>query len=126
MRLVAARLGDVEMALRYLRETAAIDLSPDADAAGGVHIAALGGLWQAVIAGFVGLNLMGDMLEIAPRLPTQWQSVSFQVHWQGRTVAIRLAGGRVQAGLVNGEAMQMRVAGVAHALAPGATLDVAM
>ena len=30
--LVAARLGDIGLALRYLRETAAIDLSPDADA----------------------------------------------------------------------------------------------
>ena len=91
--LVAARLGDAEMALHYLHETAAVDLSPDADAAGGVHIAGLGGLWQAVMAGFVGLDLMGDMLGISPRLPPQWQGLSFQVRWQGRAVAIRLADG---------------------------------
>ena len=37
------RLGDAEMALRYLRETAATDL--DANSAGGVRIACLGALW---------------------------------------------------------------------------------
>ena len=47
--LVAARLGDSEMALRYLRETAATDLDLDPSTAGGVRIAGLGALWQAVI-----------------------------------------------------------------------------
>ena len=42
--LVAARLGDVEMALRYLRETADTDLDLDPNSAGGVRIAGLGTL----------------------------------------------------------------------------------
>jgi hypothetical protein len=37
--LVAARLGDAEMALRYLRATAATDLDLDPNSAGGVRIA---------------------------------------------------------------------------------------
>src|SRR5664279_4862993 len=49
--VVAARLGDVEMALRYFRQTAAIDLA-DTHAAidGGVHIAALGGIWMLAVS----------------------------------------------------------------------------
>src|SRR6185437_6318329 len=43
--LVAARLGDAEMALSYMRETASLDLDPDPNTAGGIRIAALGGLW---------------------------------------------------------------------------------
>src|SRR5262249_46960026 len=50
--LVAARLGDAEMAMRYLCETAAADLDLDPNSAGGVRIAGLGGLWQAVLLGF--------------------------------------------------------------------------
>ncbi len=68
--LVAARLGDGEMALHYLRETAALDLDPDPNSAGGIRIAGLGGLWQTVILGFAGLDLTGDALAINPRLPT--------------------------------------------------------
>jgi trehalose/maltose hydrolase-like predicted phosphorylase len=45
--LVAARLGYSEMALRYFREAAAIDLADTHVAIdGGVHIATLGGIWQ--------------------------------------------------------------------------------
>ena len=67
--LVAARLGDTETALRYLRETAALDLDLDPHSAGGVRIAGLGALWQAVMRGFVGLDLVGDTLRIDPKLP---------------------------------------------------------
>ena len=67
--LVAARLGDADMALRYLRETAAADLDLDPNSAGGVRIAGLGALWQAVVLGFAGLDLTGDTLGIDPRLP---------------------------------------------------------
>jgi trehalose/maltose hydrolase-like predicted phosphorylase len=55
---VAARLGHSEMALRYFQQTAAIDLA-DAHVAidGGVHIAALCGVWLTAVFGFVGLSL---------------------------------------------------------------------
>ncbi len=56
--LVAARLGEVDLAERYFRETAAIDLEDTTGTgAGGVHMAALGGLWQAAVFGFAGLGL---------------------------------------------------------------------
>jgi trehalose/maltose hydrolase-like predicted phosphorylase len=124
--LVAARLGDAEMALRYLRETAATDLDLDPNSAGGVRIAGLGALWQAVMRGFAGLDLRGDTLEIGPRLPPQWRSLSFRVRWRGRTVAIRIAGRTVQATLVEGEAMEIRIAATTRKLTPGATLKVSI
>ena len=58
---VAARLGYSEMALRYFRQTAAIDLTDTHVAIdGGVHIAALGGVWQTAVFGFAGLSLRSD------------------------------------------------------------------
>ena len=90
--LVAARLGETETALRFLRQAAAADLELDPNSAGGIRIAGLGGLWQAIVLGFAGLGLKGDMLGIDPRLPPQWRSLSFRVCWRGRSVAIRIAG----------------------------------
>ena len=124
--LVAARLGDAEMALRYLRETAATDLDLDPSSAGGVRIAGLGALWQAVMLGFAGLQLMGDTLGIDPRLPPEWRSLAFRVRWRGRSVAIRVAGRRVQATLTQGEEMEMRIADATHKLTPEATLEVSI
>jgi trehalose/maltose hydrolase-like predicted phosphorylase len=122
--LTAARLGDSDTALRYLREAAALDLDPDPTTAGGVRMAGLGGVWQAVVLGFAGLDLMGDTLGINPTLPPRWQSLSFRVCWQGRTVQIGIADGVVRATLAAGEAMELRVVGSAHQLAPGATVEV--
>jgi trehalose/maltose hydrolase-like predicted phosphorylase len=122
--LVAARLGDGDTALRYLREAAALDLDPDPSSAGGVRMAGLGGVWQAVVFGFAGLDLTGDMLGIDPKLPPQWRSLSFRACWQGRTIQIDIAGGVARATLAAGEAMDLRVAGRAHKLMSDATLEV--
>ena len=122
--LVAARLGDQETALGYLRETASADLDLDPNSAGGVRIAGLGALWQAVVLGFAGLDLTGEALGLDPRLPPQWRSLAFRACWRGRTVAIRIAGATVEARLERGDVMEIRVAATRQTLAPGATLRI--
>ena len=117
--LVAARLGYTEMALDHFRQTAAIDLA-DTHAAidGGVHIAALGGIWQMAAFGFAGLTLRGDGLELNPRLPAGWRSMDFQVQWRGRRVRIRIVSGEqlVEVTLEAGDPMNLVVGGAAHEL----------
>jgi trehalose/maltose hydrolase-like predicted phosphorylase len=120
--LVAARLGDTEMALRYLRATAATGLDPGPNSAGGVRIAALGALWQAVILGFAGLDLKGKIVGLDPRLPPQWRSLSFRLCWRGRSVAIRIVGRTLKATLLEGEAMDIRIAARTRKLSPGPPL----
>ncbi len=124
--LVAARLGETETALRFLRQAAAADLELDPNSAGGIRIAGLGGLWQAIVLGFAGLDLKSDMLGIDPWLPPHWRSLSFRVCWRGRSVAIRIAGKIVQATLADGEGMDIRIAGTWGKLAPGAMLEVSI
>jgi trehalose/maltose hydrolase-like predicted phosphorylase len=124
--LVAARLGETETALRFLRQAAIADLELDPNSAGGIRIAGLGGLWQAIILGFAGLDLKSDMLGIDPRLPPHWRNLSFRVCWRGRYVAIRIAGKTAQATLVDGEGMEIRIAGTRGKLTPGVTLEVSI
>lgn len=86
---VAARLGLLELAMRYFRQTAEIDLADYmGNAAGGVHAAALGGLWQAAVFGFAGLDLTADPPVLRPRLPLGWRRVAFAAHWRGRRLAL--------------------------------------
>jgi trehalose/maltose hydrolase-like predicted phosphorylase len=124
--LTAARLGETETALRFLREAATADLELDPNSAGGIRIAGLGSLWQAVVLGFAGLDLMGDVLGLDPKLPPHWRSLSFRVHWRGRIVQIAISSGAVRASLEAGEAMELRVAGGTRTLTPGATADVSL
>jgi trehalose/maltose hydrolase-like predicted phosphorylase len=123
--LVAARVGDTALALRYLRETADLDLDLDPNSAGGVRIAGLGALWQATILGFAGLDMRSDTLGIDPKLPPKWRSLSFRVFWRGRSVAIRISGRTTQATLVEGEPMELRIGGATRQLTAGAMLQVA-
>ncbi len=82
--LVAARLGLTTLATRYFRQAGTIDLSNNmGNAAGGVHAAALGGLWQQIIMGFVGMRAERDGLFMYPRLPKQWQRLTITLFWHG-------------------------------------------
>jgi trehalose/maltose hydrolase-like predicted phosphorylase len=90
--LVAARLGDVALAERYFHQGASIDLTNNmGNAAGGVHIAALGGLWQAAVLGCAGMALRPDGLAFAPHLPDAWRQLRFPVRWRGRALTMTLS-----------------------------------
>ncbi|MGD0104466.1 MAG: glycosyl hydrolase family 65 protein [Rhodopila sp.] len=117
--LVAARLGDTEMALRFLRRTAAIDLADtQASVDGGVHIAALGGIWMLTVFGFAGLSLRDDGIAIDPHLPAVWNSLAFRVQWRRRSLMISIDRRRqvVEATLEAGETMTLTVGGQPHQL----------
>jgi trehalose/maltose hydrolase-like predicted phosphorylase len=84
--LVAARLGDIALAEHYFRQAAEIDLADNmGNAAGGVHLGALGGLWQAAVLGFAGLRACGDSPDThqANLLPS-WRSLSMHFQWRGQ------------------------------------------
>jgi beta-phosphoglucomutase family hydrolase len=83
--LLAARLGHMALAEKYFRQASEIDLSDNmGNASGGVHAAALGGLWQAAVFGFAGLRLDDDGPRLDPKLPRGWKELSFRVRWRGK------------------------------------------
>ena len=117
--LVAARLGDTEMALDYFHRTAAIDLADTKVAiGGGIHIAAQGGLWMMSVLGFAGLSLRSDGVALAPHLPAGWSSLGFTMAWRGRrlTISISRADHRIEATLQTGDPMTLTLDGRTHSL----------
>ncbi len=82
--LVAARIGLNKKAAQYFKKTAQIDLSDNmGNAAGGVHIASLGGLWQQVVMGFAGIRICDDGIFVGPNLPGNFEQLSFSLLWRG-------------------------------------------
>ena len=117
--LVAARLGYSELALHHFRQTAAIDLTDTHVAIdGGVHIGALGGIWQTAVFGFAGLSLHSGGIQLDPQLPPAWRSIGFHVQWRGRRLKVRIdqVEQRVEATLEVGEPMTLVVSGEPHEL----------
>jgi kojibiose phosphorylase len=96
--LIAAWLRDEERCLAFLDETARIDAGDGyRGAAGGVHIGAMGGLWQAVVFGLGGFRFDDHSVSFDPWLPRPITSLSFTVRWRGRRLAVRIdAGGAIE------------------------------
>ncbi|MHB9092379.1 MAG: glycosyl hydrolase family 65 protein, partial [Chloroflexota bacterium] len=87
--LVAARLGDVALARHYFRQAAAIDLANNmGNAAGGIHTACQGGLWQALVFGFGGLTVGEERLSFDPHPLPEWESLAYFVRWRGRQLVV--------------------------------------
>lgn len=84
---IAARLGLVEDAQRYWQESLWLDLSNAMDnSALGIHAAAMGATWQALVFGWLGVRFdeSGPVVDprAARRLP--WPSVALALAWRGR------------------------------------------
>src|SRR5271169_5850802 len=107
------------MALRDLQQGAAVDLADThVTIAGGLHIAALGGIWQLAVFGFAGLSLQSDGIALDPKLPSSWQSLGFGVQWRGRHLQLRIdqTTRLLEATLKAGDPMMLVVGGVRHEL----------
>ncbi len=106
--LVAARLGLVETAARYLEQTAAIDLGNNmGNAAGGVHAAGLGSLWQAVVFGVAGLRTAPadpETLILEPNLLPGMRRVSLPIALRGRSLEVHTCRDAVEVQVVDGPA----------------------
>jgi trehalose/maltose hydrolase-like predicted phosphorylase len=124
--LVAARLGEAELAKSFFLETADIDLS-DTKAAtdGGVHIAALGGIWMMAVFGFAGLSIRDDGISLDPQMPAGWLCLSFSFQWRRRHLKVRIeqAKALIDATLESGEPMAVFVGGQRYELRQGGPIE---
>jgi trehalose/maltose hydrolase-like predicted phosphorylase len=92
--LAAARFGDLKTARRYFERAANLDLdfAHGVTAAGGVHIAALGGMWHALVFGFGGMFVEDEGPRFEPHVPEDWQTLRFSVLWRGSQLQVAAAG----------------------------------
>jgi len=116
--LVAARLGDMELARQYLKQSANIDLGNTmGNAAGGVHVAAIGGLWQAMVFGFGGCSAASDAVTFQPQLLPEWAGISFPLQWRGRRVRVSMEHDAFQLSLRAADPLRVRIADAAELFA---------
>jgi trehalose/maltose hydrolase-like predicted phosphorylase len=111
--VVAARLGHSAQALGHFRQAYALDMDgKPGSSAGGVHIAALGGVWQAAVLGFAGLSWQTGTLRLSPRLPEAWTRLAFALHWRGSVLRVRLDPANVALEIERGPGIDVDVCGV--------------
>ncbi len=107
--IAAAELGELELAQAYLARTARMDLEDVLQkSAAGLHAAALGGTWLAIVQGFAGMRDAGGELSFAPRLPAHWSQLRFRLQFRGRRLEVTVTQTSASYRLVEGEPLVLR------------------
>ncbi|MBI2691156.1 MAG: glycoside hydrolase family 65 protein [Solirubrobacterales bacterium] len=111
--VIAAELGDVQLAYDYLAEAALLDHHDLARNTGhGLHLAALAGGITAVIAGLGGARERDGRLSFCPRLPDQLSRIAFPFAFQGRVLRVEIASSHASYELLDGAPLQIEHWGV--------------
>jgi trehalose/maltose hydrolase-like predicted phosphorylase len=87
-----ARAGRFRDAVAAVQIAARIDLDDlTGSTASGVHLATMGGLWQALVFGFAGVRPHGRALRLEPRLPHEWGALDLRLRFRGSPLRLRIA-----------------------------------
>jgi kojibiose phosphorylase len=82
--ILASDLNKVAEAYERFMQAAMVDLEDvRSNAADGIHGASAGGIWQAVVFGFGGVQLTENGPQATPHLPPGWTRLRFRLHWRG-------------------------------------------
>jgi len=112
-----ARAGRLAEALETLRMTARLDLDDlTGTTAGGLHLATMGGLWQALVLGFGGVRAGVECLALDPHLPPSWRALEIPLRYHGCQLRLRFEPDSVQ--LEAERPLKIRLAGGAPRRAP--------
>ncbi|MCI8639384.1 MAG: glycoside hydrolase family 65 protein [Coprococcus sp.] len=111
--VMGLKTGDPSKAYRYLRRAAFIDLVDlQGNTREGIHAANAGGVWQTVIFGFAGISIEEGVLHVDPRLPKEWEGITFRLHHKGAWIEVSISGAQeVSLSLLEGEEVQAVVKG---------------
>ena len=89
--VIAAEVGQLQLAYDYLGEAALIDLHDIAhNTRDGLHMASLAGAWTALVAGFGGVRLQHGLLCFSPRLPDALVRLAFHIMFRGRRLRVEV------------------------------------
>jgi len=128
--LVACEIGETERAYPFFLQTATVDLTGKSKQyvgslyIGGTHPAANGGAWMVAIKGFAGLRISREGLSLDPKLPRQWQKLSFPIRWHRQRFVVSITPQEITivADSKNSREAQWMLGGKQVVCAPGAIL----
>ncbi len=110
--ILAARIGRSEKAYEMYLRTSRLDLDDyNLEVDEGLHITSMGGTWMSVVYGFGGMKIKDRMLSFEPDLPDSWEALSFKILYRGRTLKIQINKEQISIENMEGEALDLFLAG---------------
>lgn len=113
--IIAAEVGHQRRAFRLFRRLLFTDLADlHGNTADGIHVAAMGGSWLALVGGFAGVRDDGGVLRLDPRLPASMRSLRFALSWRGSRLRVNLEREALSIELTRGAPVELEVRGEQH------------
>ncbi len=123
--ILAARIGDIDKAYELFLHATRLDLDDyNNEIDEGLHITSMAGAWLALVKGFGGLQLTGEMMSFHPVIPEKWRKYSFKVNYRHRTLLLKVSRRMTKVKLTNGEALTIQVYGKEYTISPEQTLEI--
>lgn len=121
--ILANKIGRPEQAYDYFLKAAGLDLDNLRGATkDGLHAAALGGTWQTIVYGFLGMRLIDDAISFQPRLPEAWKSICLRIVFHGYVLNLAFRHDSQQISVEGGEGtgpVHVLLNGESHLLVDG-------
>ncbi len=110
--IIAAEVGYQDMAVSYFLDGLFVDLANlHGNSRDGVHVAAAGGVWNALVYGFVGMRDYHGHLSFDPRLPEDWERIGFQLKIADSQLRIELTAKAISFEVLSGDSLALSVRG---------------
>jgi len=94
--IIAAELGLADKARYYIDKSLGIDLYDEmGNASEGIHMAASGMSWSAIVNGYAGARPINGKFRIEPRLPSHWKKLQFTLKWKGADFTVVIDGSSI-------------------------------
>jgi hypothetical glycosyl hydrolase len=89
-------MGDMKLAYHLYKRSSWIDLGPNMKSSNdGIHAASLGGIWNSAVLGFGGLSQKEESLVVEPKLPEEWNRLSFYYIFKGSRLWFEITKDRI-------------------------------
>ena len=111
--IIATEVGYHDLGLRYFHQALFVDLADlHRNTADGVHVASAGGVWNALVHGFGGMRDHGGTIDLDPRLPDPWPSLTFRLTVRGSRARFTVRRDALEIALEEGTGFAVTVRGV--------------
>lgn len=110
--ILANKIGNMEKAYQLYLRTARLDLDDyNNDTEDGCHSTSMAGTWMSVVYGFGGFRVRQGMIHLDPRLPRQWNSLTFSILFRDRRIEVSIDSTKVKLILKSGDPLIVVIKG---------------
>ncbi len=108
--ILASQLGKAEEAYDFFGFATRMDLDNyNRNTGEGIHTTSIAAAWMNIVYGFGGLRSDGEVLSLAPSIPSQWKGYSFRIHVGNEVLSVQVSQETVTLSLLGDTPLDVKI-----------------